>query len=99
MSDDELTPEDKRLNAIVLKVINSGPVEWSRFLTHLILYDEIKNGLCFDEENGVIKVDDIEASLHPELQKEIYESYIRLHPDKRESYKSKHEHFPPGFTK
>ena len=89
----------KRRNTIILKAISAGPTEWVDFLNHLALYKEIVKGLCLNEENGFVIVDDIETSLHPELHKEIYESYIKLHPEESKTYLNNHEHFPPNINK
>lgn len=94
VSKNDVSPIIKRRNAIILKAISAGSSKWIEFLTYLCLYYEIMNGLCFNEDNGFAIVDDIEASLHPKLQKEIYESYIRLHPEKDNSSQDKHVHFP-----
>ena len=87
-SNAENKPESKRRNAIILKVISTGPAEWVDFLSCFALYEEIKNGLCLSEESECTIVDEIEVSLHPELQKDIYESYIKLHPEKNKTHKS-----------
>lgn len=84
----------KRHNAIILKAITAGSAEWVNFLTYYALYEEIKNGLCLNEEKGGAIIDEIETSLHPKMQKEIYESYIRLHLEINETNQRKHEHFP-----
>jgi len=83
----------KRRNAIFLKIISSGPEDWVYFLSYLSLYEDIANGLCLEKENGFRIVDEIENSLHPKLQKDIYESFVRMHPDEFQSYQ-KHDHFP-----
>lgn len=90
---------DKTRNAIILKSISSGLAEWGEFLTYLTLYDEFSNGLCPNEDNRFTIVDEIEASIHPKLQKEIYESYIKAHPDESLNYQSKHKHFPHYLNK
>ena len=98
-ANEEKTSENKRRNAIILKAISAGPAEWVKFLSYLALYDELINGLCVNDDYNYVIVDEIEASLHPELQKEIYDSYSRLHPEQSSIYQSRHKHFPPCINK
>lgn len=95
----DVSPLIKRRNAIILKAISAGFTEWVDFLNYLALYKEVMNGLNLNEENGFVTIDDIEISLHPEIHKEIYESYIRLHPEDSKTFQVKHEHFPPYLNK
>lgn len=48
-------------------------------------YDERRNSpnIKLNEKTGFGIIDEVEASLHPEMQRIIYESYIKMHPEKK----------------